>query len=91
MAKATSYAVRKAREARKSAALLRLQQDIDRARGEIWMRHLGSIGPGIGNYIAKFNEAWQRTTLPNTARDDMTPSGNYRATGLDINGYRQLD
>lgn len=89
MARSTSYAVRKARNARKAAALLRMQQDIDRAHHEIWERHFGAVGPGILDYCNKFNEAWQRSALPNTKREDMAPNGNYRATGRDINGYDQ--
>jgi len=89
MAKSTSYATRKARAARRAAALLRMQQDIDRVRGEIWNRHLGAIGPGVGDYIKRFNEAWLRSARPNVDRDDMMPNGNYRATGRDINGYDQ--
>jgi hypothetical protein len=53
------------------------------------MRHLGSIEPGIQDYIDAFNEAWQRSMLPHTERYDMTPNGNYQATGRDIHGNNQ--
>jgi hypothetical protein len=89
MAKASSAETRKAREHRTAAALLRMQQDIDRARGEIWMRHAGATGRGMMDYCAKFNEAWRRSCLQNSERDDMTTNGNYIATGRDINGYDQ--
>lgn len=94
MANIKSGSDRKAREAAVEAMLSRMQREIDASSHLIWNRYFGEyarLNPKstAGRFCSKFDEAWRRSNLPNSQRDDMTPNGNYRATGRDINGYQQ--
>jgi hypothetical protein len=87
---------RRKREAAVEAMFSRMQREIDASHHVIWTSYFGEFArlnprSTSGRFCSKFDEAWRRSMLPNTERDDITPNGNYHATGRDINGYVQPD
>ena len=71
------------RRAELRAMYARLQREIDRSRSELWLTYFGELAAlnphGTAKpFITKFDEAWRRSMLPNSERDDMDADGNYR-------------
>jgi hypothetical protein len=69
----------------------RMQREIDANASSIWNRYFGEFArlnpkSTSGRFNSKFEEAWRRSNLPNTQRDDMDANGIYHATGRDANG-----
>lgn len=94
MAKKSPMALRRAREAAVSGLFVQMQREIDTASSRIWRQYFeqfAALNPrgSPGTFSKAFDEAWSRSNLPNPQRADMTPNGNYHATGRDINGYAQ--
>ncbi len=75
---------RKERETADRVLFRRMQREIDDAHWGIWDRFCREYAAINGNrtvtrFHEKFKEAWRRSLLPNTERDDTDADGKYRA------------
>lgn len=64
----------------------RMQREIDASSNLLWNRYFGEfarLNPKStpGRFCSEFDEAWRRSNLPNSERDDMDADGNYVAKG----------